>query len=63
MICPVCKKELTFVVDDIWVNNRDYKVKILDFGGESVWVLYLENQNKVAWKIKDFLENYAKEIK
>lgn len=61
MICPACKKELTFVIGDIWVNDRDYKIKILDFGSESLWVLYLENQNKVAWKIKDFLEMYSKE--
>lgn len=63
MICPVCKKELTFVIEDIWINDRDYRVKILDYGSESVWVLYLENQNKVAWKIKDFLEQYSKEVK
>lgn len=61
MICPVCKKELAFTIGDVWVNDRDYKVKILDFGSEFLWVLYLENQNKVAWKIKDFLEMYSKE--
>lgn len=62
MICPFCKKELNFFKNDIWVNDRNYKVKILDFGSESIWVLYLENQNKVAWKIKDFLETYTKEV-
>jgi hypothetical protein len=62
MICPVCKKELVIFKNDVWINNQGYRVEILDYGREDIWLLYIENQNKVAWKIKDFLEMYSKEV-
>ncbi len=63
MNCPLCKRDLIIFKNDVWINDKGYKVEILDYGSEDVWVLYLENQNKVSWKIKDFLEMYSKETK
>lgn len=48
--CPVCKRELIIFAGDVWINDRGYRVQILDYGTEDIWVLYLENQNKVAWE-------------
>ena len=61
VLCPCCKKEIDFFKDEIWINSNGYKVKILDYGTEDIWLLYIENQNKVAWSIKRFLEEYIKE--
>lgn len=47
-----------FLIGSIWVNSNDYKVKILDYGLNEVWVLYLENQNKTGWDIGKFLQEY-----
>lgn len=58
--CPKCghQKYTKFVRGDIWMNDRDYKVKILDFGFDDVWVLYLENGNKTAWEHDKFINQY-----
>ena len=61
ILCPLCKKELNFFQGEIWVNDQEYKVKILDYGSEDIWLYYIENGNKVAWNIKKFLEQYIKE--
>jgi len=55
------EKEENFVVGDFWVNIVGFRVKILDWGSEYVWVLYTENQDKVAWTIKEFLDHYKKD--
>jgi len=58
--CPKCgyAKAFKLRVGQIWQNDRDYKVKILDVGFEDVWLLYLANGNKVGWKQQKFLEQY-----
>ena len=58
--CPKCghPKSFKLEIGQTWMNDRDYKVKILDFGFEDVWLLYLDNQNKVAWTLEKFLEQY-----
>jgi len=58
--CPKCghPKSFKLEIGQIWMNDRDYKVKILDFGFEDVWLLYLDNGNKVAWKQDKFFEQY-----
>jgi len=48
-----------FKIGQIWINERDFKVKILDFGIDDLWLLYLANNNKVAWKKDRFLELYS----
>jgi hypothetical protein len=58
----IIAKELVIFKNDVWINNQGYRVEILDYGREDIWLLYIENQNKVAWKIKDFLEMYSKEV-
>jgi hypothetical protein len=59
--CPKCghPKSFKFKVGQIWMNDRNYKVQILDFGFEDVWLLYLDNGNKVSWKQSKFLEQYV----
>ena len=61
MNCPICLRELIIFKGDIWINNNGYRVEIIDYGTEDIWLLYLENKNKVAWKIKNFLTEYHKE--
>ena len=59
MICPKCKQEWNGLTrNSFWLNSGGYRVQVLDFGSSDVWVLYLDNSNRVAWRIKDFLEQY-----
>ena len=61
--CPKCghRKSCRLEIGQIWINDRDFEVRILDFGFEDVWVLYLDTRygNKVAWKHQDFMEQYV----
>ena len=58
--CPKCghPKAFKFEVGQVWINDREYKVKVLDFGFEDIWLLYLDNGNKVSWKQDKFLGQY-----
>ena len=47
-----------FLVGSIWINDKNYRVKILDYGDNDVWLLYIANNNKTAWDIKKFLKEY-----
>ena len=58
MKCPKCNQEYKFKRNDIWINSNGYKVKILDFGSDEVWLLYLENNNKTSWKFEKFFSEY-----
>lgn len=62
MNCPKCKQEVKIVTGQFWKNDRDYKVLILDQGEQDVWVLYIENSNRVPWNKQKFLEEYCLEV-
>ena len=45
-------------IGQLWINDQDYIVKILDFGIGQVWLLY-PNGNKTAWSLGEFFEYYT----
>lgn len=59
--CPCCghSKAFKIKIGQTWINDRDYKVQILDFGFDDVWLLYIENGNKCAWNQDKFLQQYT----
>ena len=58
--CQTCGNYTTYElnVGDIWINSNKFKVQILDFGLNDVWVLYLSNKNRCGWAQKDFINQY-----
>jgi len=59
--CDHCGREVSFKKGDVWINDNGFKVKILDWGFNSVWVYYITNKNKCSWGFEEFLRNYTKE--
>lgn len=57
MVCKYCNKK-AIKVGEVWENDYGYRVKILDMGSDEVWLLYLDNNNRVGWQIKNFLDVY-----
>ena len=45
-------------IGQLWINDQDYVVKVLDFGLNDVWLAY-PNGNHVAWKLSKFFEEYT----
>ena len=48
----------TYLIGSVWINDRNYELKILDIGIDEVWVLHLSNGNKCSWNVDKFLELY-----
>ena len=59
--CPKCghAKYTKFVRGDIWINENGYKVKILDFGFDLVWLFYFDNNNRTSWTHQEFVNQYC----
>ena len=57
--CPCCGTVNPIVIGQTWINSSGYKVKILDIGDNDIWVLYLENENRVPWDKRKFREQYV----
>ncbi|RTL04630.1 hypothetical protein EKK58_09985 [Candidatus Dependentiae bacterium] len=46
------------LIGSIWINEFSFKVKILDFSSDEVWLYYLSNDNKCSWDIDKFIKEY-----
>lgn len=46
-------------VGEIWINDKGYKLKVLDIGVQSLWLEW-ENGNKDGWDLTKFIEYYRR---
>ena len=47
-----------FIIGDIWINNKNCKVKILEVDDIDVWVLCLTNGRQMFINKEDLAEYY-----
>jgi len=57
-MCNLIRYWKSKIYGSIWENSQGYKVKILDYGENYVWVCYVDNKNKVSWEMDKFLKEY-----
>ena len=58
MKCSYCNQEIKIKIGTDWINDINFKVKILDVGKDEVWVYCYRNKNKCSWRIEKFFKHY-----